>query len=62
MSFDTIDEALRKVDFEIIDEHRKQFYYYIFTNHYKCEYPYEFEMYKTPRYFKWLHQMVEEFL
>ena len=55
MSFDSIDEALRKVDFEIMDKDRKLFYYYIFTNHYKCEYPYDIEMYKTPNYFKYLH-------
>jgi len=62
MSFDTIDEALRKVDFEIMDQDRDKFYYYIFTNHYKCEFPYEVQIYKTPRYFKYLHQMVQEFL
>jgi hypothetical protein len=62
MSFDTIDDALRRVDFELMDEHRKDFYYYIFTNHYKCEYPYEVKMYKTPRYFKYLHQMIVPYI
>jgi hypothetical protein len=62
MSVATIEDALRTVDFEIMDIDRDKFYYYIFTNHYKCEYPYEVEMYKTPRYFKYLHQMVVPYL
>jgi len=62
MSFDSIDEALRKVDFEIMDNDRKLFYYYIFTNHYKCEYPFDIEMYKTPNYFKFLHQMIVPYI
>lgn len=62
MSVATIEEALRMVDFEIMDNDRDKFYYYIFTNHYKCEYPFDVEMYKTPRYFKYLHQMVVPYL
>jgi len=62
MSVSIIDEALRRVDFEIMDNDRDKFYFYIFTNHYKCEYPYDVEMYKTPRYFKFLHQIVVPYL
>jgi hypothetical protein len=62
MSVATIEDALRRVDFELMNEHRDKFYFYIFTNHYKCEYPYENELGRTPRYFKYLYQMIENHL
>ena len=62
MSVAIIEDALRKVDFEIMEQDKNHFYHYIFTNHYKCDYPYENEVGRTPNYFKFLHQMIQPFI
>ena len=58
----TIDHALEKIDFQLPDEDLPNFYVYIFSHHYKIDFPYDYEDYRPPKYFKLLYKLVKDHL
>jgi hypothetical protein len=52
---DKVDDALRKIDFQINPEEKDLFIKYLYQNH-LCLYHYEFETY--PKYFGFLYKTI----
>ena len=62
MFVSTIDEAMKKIDFEITDSDKVDFYTYVFRHHYKIEFPYDSEEYRPPKYFRILLKEIMPYL
>ena len=62
MFVSTIEDALKKIDFELNDDDKMPFNIYVFKNHYHIDFPYEYEEYRPPKYFKLLYKMIADFL
>ena len=48
----TIRMALKYIDFELSDEDRNEFYIYAVNNIYNKHFPYPYDEYRPPKYFK----------
>ena len=62
MFIPAIEDALRKIDFEMIDADRPNFHSYIALHHYQIESDYDNEVFATPNYFKFLHKFIKDYL
>ena len=54
----TVEQGLKKIDYEIPDVDAFLFYVYVLNNHYHCNIPIEYEDYRPPRYFKFLYKWI----
>lgn len=50
----TIRMSLKQIDFQLRDEDRNEFYIYAVNNLYDKDFPYPYEIYHPPKYFKTL--------
>ena len=50
----TIRMSLKQIDFQLRDEDRNDFYIYAVNNLYNKDYPFPYEIYRPPKYFKTL--------
>jgi len=48
----TIRMSLKHIDFELRDEDRNEFYIYAVNNLYNKQFPYPYDEYRPPKYFK----------
>jgi hypothetical protein len=57
-----IDNALKKIDFEIPDDDRTNFYTFVFKKKWNIEMNYDVREYRPPKYFNFLLKLIDEHL